>query len=296
MPAGSKRSKDLVGQRFGRLIVLRFHGHNKHSRAVWWCRCDCATEKAILGAHMTRTTDPVLSCGCWRREMPTIYKSKPGRKTGGKRSPEYTAWAGAKDRCYRKGNKRYSDYGGRGIVMCDEWKGSFDRFLLDMGPRPGPQFSLERENVNGPYAAWNCVWALPIEQGNNTRRNHPLTFQGRTMNLSQWAREKGWKPGVILLRLKRGMSVEDALTIPLRQQGTLTPEERNKRYLARSCVRDHVRRGKMPHVSTLACVRCGNPAEHYHHHRGYERPFRKDVIPLCEVCHLREDGSILTNG
>jgi hypothetical protein len=291
--ATGQRIRDLAGQRFERLLVLRFDSINHNSKVVWWCRCDCGTEKAILGAHMTRTTDPVVSCGCWRREMPKIRDSKPGRQTDGKRAPEYTAWCGAKDRCCRKGARSYPDYGGRGIVMCDEWRDSFDAFLADMGTKPGPEYSLERQDVNGPYAPWNCVWALPVEQGNNKRNNVLLTFQGRTMSVSQWARELGMKVLTLYQRIRRGMSIEDAFTAPLRQQGTLTPEERNRRYLARSAIRDRVRRGKMPHVSTLKCVFCGKQAEHYDHYAGYDRANRLTVRPVCERHHLWEHGSLL---
>jgi hypothetical protein len=273
--------KDLTGEVFGRLTVLRFSRMSRNNKSIWLCLCECGTEKEILGVSLTRKKDPVVSCGCWMREKAQAMFTTHGLTN----LPEYRTWADAKGRCYCKTNKAYPDYGGRGIVMSDEWKDDFARFLADVGPRPGPGFSLDRKDVNGPYAAWNCRWAPPLVQGNNTRRNRPLTFQGRTMNLSQWAREIGIKPGALFYRLKRGASIEEALTRPLRQQGTLTPEERRLHKLARLTVRDRVRRGRIPHVSTLQCIHCGKPAEHYHHYAGYDRANRLKIHPVCKDCH-----------
>ena len=77
-------------------------------------------------------------------------------------------WAQAKQRCTNPNNARWADYGGRGIRMCDEWLNSFAQFYADMGPRP-EGLTLERKNNDGPYAAWNCIWATYAEQNKNQR-------------------------------------------------------------------------------------------------------------------------------
>jgi len=274
--------KDLSGERFEMLLVLRYAGMNKYNKALFLCRCDCGTEKVILGNHLPR----IVSCGCWKKRMPTEQRSKPGRKKDGKRSPEYTAWAGAKDRCTREGNKRWADYGGRGIRMCQRWMDSFDCFLSDMGEKPSPLHSLERKDVNAGYSPENCEWAVLAVQANNKRRSIRLTFQGETLTLAQWSKRIGIKVPALYLRLYKGMPVEEALTKPLRVQTPLTDEERAKHKAARLAVREQVRSGKMPHVSTLKCVHCGKQAEHYHHFAGYERENRLLVKPICEACHL----------
>ncbi len=58
-----------------------------------------------------------------------------------------------------------------------------------------------------------------------------------------------------------------------------------ERHQARKRIRWMVSTGKLPRVNTLKCSRCESMAEHYHHHKGYQKPFDRDVIPLCVKCH-----------
>lgn len=58
---------DLVGQKFGRLTVIRFAGTNKRHEALWECLCDCGNKKIIVGDSIKRGN--TKSCGCLYREM-----------------------------------------------------------------------------------------------------------------------------------------------------------------------------------------------------------------------------------
>ena len=77
-------------------------------------------------------------------------------------------WADMKTRCINKNNPRYSDYGGRGIKVCDRWQ-SFENFFLDMGIRTGKGYSLDRIDNEGNYEPSNCKWSTATEQNNNQR-------------------------------------------------------------------------------------------------------------------------------
>lgn len=121
-------------------------------------------------------------------------------------------------RCYDTGYKNYDRYGGRGITIDDTWE-DFDVFFKDMGPRPGPGYSIERKDNDGPYAPGNCVWATKKDQANNRRTSRIVHAFGEELTLSQavekYSTPLGIRYGTVQARLDRGLSPEDALTSPV---------------------------------------------------------------------------------
>lgn len=129
-------------------------------------------------------------------------------------SPEYRSWLSMRERCNRKADTHYKNYGGRGITICKRWH-SFANFLADMGERPDGM-TLDRIDNDGNYERKNCRWATQIEQSRNRRTNIFLELHGRSQILKDWSIELGISSQTIHQRLKRGWTVEDALTKPLR--------------------------------------------------------------------------------
>lgn len=123
------------------------------------------------------------------------------------RTPEYCIWIGMRCRCRNKNDK---DYGGRGIKVCKRWD-AFENFLADMGKRPSPLHSIDRIRVNGNYTPSNCKWSTPKEQANNQRRH----CQPNTFSTSQLADAFGLSIKQLNRRLRRGMPLFTALTLPL---------------------------------------------------------------------------------
>jgi Staphylococcus phage HNH endonuclease len=152
----------LTGQRFGRLVVLKFTGSRRSdtrqsARRFWLCRCDCGNHIDIRTDQLT--TGTAQSCGCLQSELTAKQNKKlkqnlkhgEGGKWPLRRSVEYTAWVSIKARCLNQNYHHYNDYGGRGITVCRRWRDSFEAFLTDMGRKPSPQHSLDRKNNNGNY-------------------------------------------------------------------------------------------------------------------------------------------------
>ena len=104
----------------------------------------------------------------------------------------YSIWKGIKTRCYNEKHVHYNSYGGRGIVVCNEWKDSFEAFYeWSMANGYSENLTLDRIDVNGNYEPSNCRWSTRKEQLNNKRNNIMITHNGKTQTLSQWANETG---------------------------------------------------------------------------------------------------------
>lgn len=130
-------------------------------------------------------------------------------------TPEYAIYRAMLKRCNNPSHPSFKRHGARGIRVCDRWLSGFEAFFEDMGPRPSPDHSLEREDNDGNYEKNNCRWATWEEQNSNKRDNHNLTFQGETMTISRWSRRVGIGRATINHRLARGWTVEQALTAPI---------------------------------------------------------------------------------
>lgn len=213
--------RKYIGKRFGKLVVTGFSHKDKYSIVFVNAGCACGKQKTVrlasLKAGRTR------SCGCLKSALHTARLTKHG----GKHTKLYAVWCSMKARCNNPKDTDYRLYGAKGVSVCEEWSNNFAEFRgwaeLN-GYRSG--LSIDRKDSNGNYEPLNCRWATPIVQSNNTKRNIPITFQGKTQNVSQWADDLKMAYKTLHDRLfKLGWSTEEALTKPVRKLHRRNAEE-----------------------------------------------------------------------
>ena len=199
--------QNLVGKKFGKLLVLRELDERRNKGVLWECVCDC-------GGKAKRTTGELnagrrLTCGC----MPT---GSNGAWRNGKREKLYVVWCDIIQRCFDKNFRGYHRYGGRGITICNEWRHDYPAFrswALSHGYKEG--LTIDRINNDGNYEPNNCRWVTMKEQCRNKTGLVWITYNGKTMIMNDWAELLGLKKSTLGERIRRGWTIEKALTTPL---------------------------------------------------------------------------------
>lgn len=189
--------RDLVGARFGKLVVLSLAGR-KYSRDLWLCQCDCGKETKVVTNNLDSGQS---SCGC-------VHPIKHGMCN----SLTYQSWAAMLSRCRNKNSSDYTNYGGRGITVYAGWVGKdgFQNFVKDAGLRPSKEYTLDRyPNNDGNYEPGNVRWGTDEQQNRNKRNNLWFEFSGIRLIAKDWELRWGLSHNMIQRQIKRGKTFED---------------------------------------------------------------------------------------
>lgn len=178
--------EDLTGRKFGRLLVIKYAGKkgNKRKRIAWLCKCDCGKQVEILGENLKQGISKSCGCYCIQR-----IKNK-NTKHGFTKTRIFNIYIKIKERCLNEHSKAYKDYGGRGIVICNEWLGEsgFINFK-NWADKNGYSESLtiDRIDNNGNYEPSNCRWVDKKVQANNRRSNRKIKYNGMEKTIAEWS-------------------------------------------------------------------------------------------------------------
>ena len=203
--------RPVVGQRYGETnlfieaeaepYVLAAGTRDAKRFPQWVCRCLCPEGKVWTVIEGNITQGKVISCGCLGKKHRTEAVTTHGMAD----TSEYRSWQDMRNRCNDPKNKKYKDYGARGIKVCEEWNQSFEAFFRDMGLKPSPEHTLERADNDGNYLKPNCFWATRQVQANNRRSNRWITYKGERVTLAEAIRRSGLPVSTVDRRIRRGL-------------------------------------------------------------------------------------------
>ena len=210
---------DLSNKRFGKLVVIKRVGTGNHKRPLWLCKCDCGKEKLVNGQSLR--DGGALSCGCYGRERRIKGHTKHSKTD----TRLFNVWQNIKRRCYTKTNPSYKYYGACGVKVCKEWRESFEAFytwaIANGYDENAPKgvCTLDRVDIYGNYEPNNCRWVSMKAQNFNRKANVILEYNSKKQTLTEWANELNINPSTLYHRIKRGWSVERALTTKVKANG-----------------------------------------------------------------------------
>ncbi len=204
------KKNDLTGRRFCKLVALNSIYDRERKLTLWECKCDCGNICLVRQNRLVHGR--TRSCGCLRKDSNIQNKTTHGMS----KTSLYNAWNSMKRRCYCVTDHNFKRYGERGIIVCDEWKNSFENFknwALSNGYKKG--LSLDRIDNDGNYSPNNCRWVTTRVQNNNRGVSINITYNGKTQNLSEWCKELNIPYMRLYQRIVRyGFSFEEAITEP----------------------------------------------------------------------------------
>ena len=212
------RFENLVGKRFGRLTVIRFIPHEERTTRAydWWCRCDCGNE---VRANANKLKNGLQqSCGCLKEEKKYDI-GDVNRKYKHTNKRLYGVYSRMIGRCTDPSDKRWDEYGGRGIRVCPEWLGEYgyDAFAewafqsgYNKDAKQG-ECTLDRTDVNGDYSPENCRWISNLAQQNNRRYHILAEYNGKTYTAAELSRMFNIPYTTMLNAIKSGKSIEKFL-------------------------------------------------------------------------------------
>lgn len=203
--AGKLRN-DLTGQKINSLTILRRsdeRGGGKKPEVLWECQCDCG--KIVVVKSYSIISGHSKSCGCKKIKHGYSHKERL-----------YETWKNMRRRCFDPKNKRWANYGGKGVTICKEWNdySVFRSWAMENGY--ADNLTIDRKDADGNYCPDNCRWADAKTQANNVSRNRIIEHDGKKMTMSEFADYLGISYSALQHRMDRNWDMESIVSTPQR--------------------------------------------------------------------------------
>ncbi len=190
-----------------------------HKKALYKCECGSVREYYVCNVNSLHTT----CCGC-RRDT-SSYK-----KHGLIKHPLYWIHSGIVQRCTNPSNPLYPFYGGRGVMVCEEWLNDFKTFYdwcISNGWQDGLEIDKDTKGGN-IYSPDNCLIVTHKENSNKRRNNHFIEYAGQRLTIQEWSDYYGINSGELRYRLKKNnWDLEAALAMKIRSKSKSNKNSNN---------------------------------------------------------------------
>lgn len=211
-------SKNYIGQRVGKLVIQELYRERRSAGDGWRYMarfvCDCGGSRVVERGNIAHKSFIGECAECsGRRGGKLAHGNSIARKQADPIGYKcYYTWQAMKRRCYNPSERRYKNYGGRGISVCERWLHSYENFRDDMGLPPSMAHQIDRINNDGNYDPSNCRWVSATDNANNKSSSKMISAFGRTQTVAQWAAEYGIPYHTLKRRLAAGCNAELALS------------------------------------------------------------------------------------
>lgn len=154
---------DLSGVRFGMLKAIRIGvpivSKSGRKRVTWECVCDCGSSTTVTASNLKHTT---RSCGCVKGSHRVTHNKSNSRL--------YIIWSSMKGRCLNPKDSAYKRYGGRGILVCEEWLIFENFYSWSVENGYSEKLTVDRIDNDKGYNPGNCRFASKSVQAANRRK------------------------------------------------------------------------------------------------------------------------------
>jgi hypothetical protein len=206
----------LINKEFNSWTIIKFSYTNKHREKYYLCKCKCGIERDVKIRDIIKNNSK--SCGCSFKKNKECIKNNHRHNLSNHKL--YYIWLNMRARCYNENDTHYNRYGGRGIIICDEWKEDFKVFYdwsINNGFKDG--LTIDRKNNDGDYTPINCRWVDKIIQANNRCSNRIIEAFGQKKTLAEWSKDSNYSQNKVSTIRHRidilKWTPEDAISKPL---------------------------------------------------------------------------------
>lgn len=199
--------EQYVGKKIGKLLILKQVENSKNGHRRFLCKCDCGNEFIIFLLNLKRGTQKCSKCARKERKIKTHNKSH---------TRIYNVYCKMKQRCYNQNLPYYKNYGGRGIIICNEWLNKENGFMnfynWAMNNGYKDNLTIDRINNDGNYEPQNCRWITLKEQASNRRSNRIIKYKNKEYTLTELSQKLNIKITTLEWRLNHNWK-EDELSL-----------------------------------------------------------------------------------